>query len=134
MFIAVRLDNYTTLPYTNIFILPSVIARASISACLFYILDNTLMEKTLNEKISGTGNFLKRTLKICLGKIKSQVGYLEEMREVINICNGKFSDYKNLKVFAGKIFSRKIFGMNQGSEYSEVKNSVTRSVMKIRTT
>ena len=92
MFIAVRLDNYITLPYTIIFVLPSVIARASISACLFFILDNTLMGKTLDEKIFGTENSLKRKLKIRLGKNTSQGKYLEGIREVTNIRNGKFSD------------------------------------------
>ena len=92
MFIAVRLDNYITLPYTIIFVLPSVIARASISACLIYILDTTLMVKTLDEKIFGTGNSLKRKLKILLGKNTSQGKYLKGIKEVTNIRNGKCSD------------------------------------------
>ena len=48
MFIAVCLDNYITLPYTIISIVPSVIARASTSGCSLCILDSTLMEETLD--------------------------------------------------------------------------------------
>ena len=92
MFIDVRLDNYITLSYINTFVSPSVMSRASISACIFYILDNTLMGETLDEKIFETGNCLRRKVKICLGKIKSQAIYLKEIREVTNIRNGKFSD------------------------------------------
>ena len=72
MFIAVCFDNYTTLPYTIIFVLPCVIARDSISACLFCILDNTLMEKTLDENIFGTGNSLKKTENLSRGKYFSR--------------------------------------------------------------
>ena len=92
MFIAVRLDNYIILPYTIIFVLPSAIARASISACSLCTLDNTLMGKTLDEKIFGTGKSLKRKLKILLGKDTSQGKYLEGIREGTNIRIGKFSD------------------------------------------
>ena len=70
MFIVVCLDTYTTLSYTIIFVLPSVIARASINGCSLCILDNTLMGKTLDEKILGMGNSQKIKLKILLGKIR----------------------------------------------------------------
>ena len=53
MFIAVCLENYITLSYTIIFVVPSVIARASISWSLSCILDNTLMGESLDEKIFG---------------------------------------------------------------------------------
>ena len=92
MLITVRLDNYITLPYTNIFVLPSVIARASISARLFYNSDNTPMRKTLDEKIFGTGNSLKRKLKIFLGKNNSQAIYLGRIKILTKNRNGKFSD------------------------------------------
>ena len=92
MFIAVRLVNYITLPYTIIFVLPSAITRASISACLLCILDNTLVWKTLNEKIFGTGNSLKRKLKTLPSKNMSHEKYLEEIREVTNIRKGKLRD------------------------------------------
>ena len=53
MFIAVCLENYSTLSYTIIFVVPSVIARASTSGSLLCILDNTQMRETLDEKIFG---------------------------------------------------------------------------------
>ena len=92
MFISVRLDNYITLPYTIIFVLPSVITHASISGCSLCVLDNNLMGKTLNEKIFGRRNSLKKKLKILLGKNKFQEKHLEGIGEVTNIRNEKFSD------------------------------------------
>ena len=62
MFIAVYLDNYNTLPYTIIFVLPSLIVRASINGCSLRIINNTLTGKTLEEKLFGTGNSLKNNL------------------------------------------------------------------------
>ena len=65
MFIAVCLDNYITLPYTIISIVPSVIARASTSGCSLYIWNNALMEETLDV----TSNSFKRKLKIRLWEL-----------------------------------------------------------------
>ena len=69
MFIAVRLDNYIIRTNTNIIVLHSAITRASISSCSLYILDNTLMGKTLVEKRFGTGISLKRQLTIIQEKL-----------------------------------------------------------------
>ena len=91
MFITVCLDNYNTLPDTIIFVLLNEIARTSISVCLVCILDNTLTGKTLDEKIFGTDNSLKRKLKFSREKT-SQEKYFEGIREVTNIRNEKFSN------------------------------------------
>ena len=65
MFITVCLDNYINFSYTIIFVVPSVIERASRSGCSLCILDNTLMEETLDV----TRNSFKRKLKIRLGEL-----------------------------------------------------------------
>ena len=89
MFIAVCLDNCINLPYTIIFVVPSVIERASTSGCSLCILDNALMGETLDEKVFGTRKSLKKKLKILLRKIRFKEHILEEIGKVTIIRNGR---------------------------------------------